>query len=320
MSTARGTLRGDRAADGRIELPLAAGETKHVRVRPHFSVNAVHFLIPATEGRADMAGLVYRGSSAVRYTCARIRQRASAGDPAVTIFSSRVAAYAVGAVLFTLPRPLRVLPQPEAPDPARESGMSMYGCAPGRVASGSTAGSRRTTATRRSCAPARHRAPSRHGNRPLPSIGVPPSAIDYRGLGRSSRRAFTETTMYGTRRAAVSCAGTSPIRAALVYGHCPAAIGRLAARHRTNGVVVESRRRRSPPAADRGRAIYLVDASRGRLTRRKIRRLGALLVIHGKRDRSYAVDGRRFHPREGDKRRCSSMARADDAATVGGPR
>lgn len=55
---------GRSAADGRIELPLAAGETRYVRAfaRSDFSVNAVHFLlVPATEGQADMAGLVYSG-------------------------------------------------------------------------------------------------------------------------------------------------------------------------------------------------------------------------------------------------------------------
>jgi hypothetical protein len=55
---------GRSAADGRIELPLAAGETRYVRAFPPsaFSVNAVHFLlVPATEGQADMAGLVYSG-------------------------------------------------------------------------------------------------------------------------------------------------------------------------------------------------------------------------------------------------------------------
>jgi len=52
------------AADGRLEFPLAAGEAKYVRANPPsaFSVNAVHFLlVPAPEGRADMAGLVYSG-------------------------------------------------------------------------------------------------------------------------------------------------------------------------------------------------------------------------------------------------------------------
>jgi hypothetical protein len=52
------------AADGRIELPLAAGETKYVRAQAPsaFSVNAVHFLlVPAPEGRGDMAGLAYSG-------------------------------------------------------------------------------------------------------------------------------------------------------------------------------------------------------------------------------------------------------------------
>ena len=50
------------AADGRIELPLAAGETKYVRAfaPSAFSVNAIHFLlVPATEGRADMTSLIY---------------------------------------------------------------------------------------------------------------------------------------------------------------------------------------------------------------------------------------------------------------------
>ncbi len=57
------------AADGRIELPLAAGETKYVRTQAPsaFSVTAVHFLlVPAPEGRGDMAGLVYSGISAPR--------------------------------------------------------------------------------------------------------------------------------------------------------------------------------------------------------------------------------------------------------------
>ena len=55
---------GKAAADGRIEIPLAAGETRYVRAfaPSAFSVNAVHFLlVPATEGQADMAGLVYSG-------------------------------------------------------------------------------------------------------------------------------------------------------------------------------------------------------------------------------------------------------------------
>jgi hypothetical protein len=55
---------GKTAADGRLELPLAAGETRYVRAtaRSAFSVNAVHLLlVPATEGQADMAGLVYSG-------------------------------------------------------------------------------------------------------------------------------------------------------------------------------------------------------------------------------------------------------------------
>lgn len=55
---------GRSAADGRIELPLTAGETRYVRAFPPsaFSVNAVHFLlVPATEGLADMTGLVYSG-------------------------------------------------------------------------------------------------------------------------------------------------------------------------------------------------------------------------------------------------------------------
>ena len=50
------------AADGRIELPLAAGETKYVRAfaPSAFSVNAIHFLlVPPTEGRADMTSLIY---------------------------------------------------------------------------------------------------------------------------------------------------------------------------------------------------------------------------------------------------------------------
>jgi hypothetical protein len=52
------------AADGRLDFPLAAGETKYIRAAPPsaFSVNAVHFLlVPATEGQADMAALVYSG-------------------------------------------------------------------------------------------------------------------------------------------------------------------------------------------------------------------------------------------------------------------
>ncbi|MGE5793399.1 MAG: DUF2846 domain-containing protein [Bacteroidota bacterium] len=55
---------GRSAADGRLELPLAAGETRYVRAfaPAAFSVNTVHFLlVPATEGKADMAGLVYSG-------------------------------------------------------------------------------------------------------------------------------------------------------------------------------------------------------------------------------------------------------------------
>jgi hypothetical protein len=55
---------GRSAADGRLELPLAAGETRYVRAYPPsaLSANAVHFLlVPATEGRADLAALVYTG-------------------------------------------------------------------------------------------------------------------------------------------------------------------------------------------------------------------------------------------------------------------
>ncbi len=55
------------AADGRLDFPLAAGETKYVRAFPPsaFSVNAIHFLlVPATEGQADMTGLVYSGVAA----------------------------------------------------------------------------------------------------------------------------------------------------------------------------------------------------------------------------------------------------------------
>ena len=55
---------GKAAADGRIEIPLAAGETRYVRAfaPSAFSVNAVHFLlVPAPEGQAEMAGLVYSG-------------------------------------------------------------------------------------------------------------------------------------------------------------------------------------------------------------------------------------------------------------------
>ena len=45
-----------------IELPLSAGETKYVRAfaPSAFSVNAIHFLlVPPTEGRADMASLIF---------------------------------------------------------------------------------------------------------------------------------------------------------------------------------------------------------------------------------------------------------------------
>ena len=55
---------GTTAADGRLEFPLAAGETRYVRATAPsaFSVNAVHLLlVPATEGRADMVALVYSG-------------------------------------------------------------------------------------------------------------------------------------------------------------------------------------------------------------------------------------------------------------------
>ncbi len=55
---------GRTAADGRLELPLAAGEVRYVRATPPsaFSVDAVQFLlVPAPEGRADMAALVYSG-------------------------------------------------------------------------------------------------------------------------------------------------------------------------------------------------------------------------------------------------------------------
>ena len=55
------------AADGRLDFPLAAGETRYIRATPPsaFSVNAVHFLlVPAPEGQADMTGLVYSGIAA----------------------------------------------------------------------------------------------------------------------------------------------------------------------------------------------------------------------------------------------------------------
>lgn len=55
---------GRSAKDGRLELPLGAGETRYVRAfgPSAFSVNAVHLLlVPATEGQADMSGLVYSG-------------------------------------------------------------------------------------------------------------------------------------------------------------------------------------------------------------------------------------------------------------------
>ena len=58
---------GKTAADGRLDFPLAAGETKYVRAAAPsaFSVNAIHFLlVPATEGKADMAPLVYSGIAA----------------------------------------------------------------------------------------------------------------------------------------------------------------------------------------------------------------------------------------------------------------
>ena len=55
------------AADGRLDFPLAGGETRYVRASPPsaFSVNAIHFLlVPATEGQADMASLVYSAIAA----------------------------------------------------------------------------------------------------------------------------------------------------------------------------------------------------------------------------------------------------------------
>ena len=58
---------GKTAADGRVDFPLAAGEARYVRAfaPSAFSVNAVHFLlVPATEGQADMASLVYSGIAA----------------------------------------------------------------------------------------------------------------------------------------------------------------------------------------------------------------------------------------------------------------
>jgi len=58
---------GKTAADGRLELPLAAGETRYVRAfaPSAFSVNAIHFLlVPAPQGQADMAALVYSGLTA----------------------------------------------------------------------------------------------------------------------------------------------------------------------------------------------------------------------------------------------------------------
>ncbi len=155
--------------------------------------------------------------------------------------------------------------------------------------------------------------------------------IDYRGLGRSSRRAFTETTMYEDAEAAwQELRWHQPDPALrLVYGHSlgGAIALELAARYPdVNGVVVESAPT-SIAALLRGSwvaRIYPVDAIlAGRFdAAAKIRRLGApLLVIHGKRDPIVAPSmGVELYLRaRGDKRLLLVDGAAhSDAATVGG--
>ena len=118
--------------------------------------------------------------------------------------------------------------------------------------------------------------------------------IDYRGLGRSSRRALTETTMYEDAEAAwQELRWHQPDPALrLVYGHSlgGAIALELAARYPdVNGVVVESAPTSIAALLRESwvARIYPVDAIlAGRFdAAAKIRRLGApLLVIHGKRD------------------------------------
>ncbi len=58
---------GTSIADGRLAFALAAGETKYVRATAPsaFSVDRVDLrLVPAPEGQADMAALVYSGITA----------------------------------------------------------------------------------------------------------------------------------------------------------------------------------------------------------------------------------------------------------------
>jgi pimeloyl-ACP methyl ester carboxylesterase len=155
--------------------------------------------------------------------------------------------------------------------------------------------------------------------------------IDYRGLGRSSRRALTETTMYEDAEAAwQELRWHQPDPALrLVYGHSlgGAIALELAARYPdVNGVVVESAPT-SVAALLRESwvaRIYPVDAIlAGRFDAgAKIRRVGApLLVIHGKRDAIVpAAMGVEIYLRaRGDKRLLLVDGAAhSDAATVGG--
>ena len=155
--------------------------------------------------------------------------------------------------------------------------------------------------------------------------------IDYRGLGRSSRRALTETTMYEDAEAAwQELRWHQPDPALrLVYGH---SLGgtialELAARYPdVNGVVVESAPTSIAALLRESwvARIYPVDAIlAGRFdAAAKVRRLGApLLVIHGKRDAIVpAAMGVEIYLRaRGDKRLLLVDGAAhSDAATVGG--
>ena len=120
--------------------------------------------------------------------------------------------------------------------------------------------------------------------------------IDYRGLGKSSRRALTEATMYEDAEAAWhELRWHQPDPALrLVYGHSLGGVIalELAARYPdVSGVVVEAAPTSIAALLRESwvARVYPVDAMlAGRFdAAAKVRRIGApLLVIHGKRDRS----------------------------------
>jgi pimeloyl-ACP methyl ester carboxylesterase len=155
--------------------------------------------------------------------------------------------------------------------------------------------------------------------------------IDYRGLGRSSRQALTEATMYEDAEAAwQELRWHQPDPALrLVYGHSlgGAVALELAARYPdVNGVVVEAAPTSIAALLRESwvARIYPVDAIlAGRFdAAAKIRRLGApLLVVHGKRDPIVpAAMGVELYLRARGNKRLLLVdgAAHSDAATVGG--